>query len=244
MKALCLSLLLLFGAPLTWGNDSRSTYLAQSDDDSFDPFADFSEYDDSEQEEADIHFFRQGRFLSMGLAMGQRFWTGNLAKLYGSGPTMGLFLAYFFDFRFAMQVGILFGDYGFEFAGEGSKTTGTVSLSMIPFNLKYYFNNQNVYKGLADLNPYAILGFSQVYRTYTVPAFEGFGRDGATGLDIGAGLEVPILNRKAFAGIQLAFHYVNFKGRGEFIVLPDGTPTSARPNGDTMDILALLGFNF
>lgn len=221
-----------------------SPVFAQSDDDSYDPFADFSEYDDSEQEEADIHFFRQGRFLVLGLAVGQRFWTQNLAKLYSSGSTFGIFLGYFFDFRFALQIGMLTGDYGFEFLGTESGIRGNVALSMIPINLKYYLNTQNVTKGLADLNPYVFGGFSQVFRTYTVPNTEGFGRDAATGIDLGGGVEIPVMKRKAFVGAQAGFHYINFKDRNSVLVLPDGTQTNIKPSGDTWDLMFLMGFNF
>lgn len=221
-----------------------SWLVAQADDESYDPFADFSEYDDSEQEEADVHFFRQGRFLTLSTAFGQRVWTGNLSRLYGAGSSLGIFMTYFFDFRFAVQIGLQFGDHAFEFAGEGTRVNGSVSMSFIPINLKYYWNTQNIYKGLADINPYIMGGFSQVYRTYTVAQTDGFGRDGATSYDFGAGVEVPALNRKAFAGIQWMYHYLNFKDRNSQIILPDGTPTNARPNGDTWDLSLLIGFNF
>ena len=39
--------------------------VAQFDaDDTYDPFADYSEFDEAQEEEADINFFRNGRFCS------------------------------------------------------------------------------------------------------------------------------------------------------------------------------------
>ena len=35
------------------------------DEESFDPFSDYSEFDESSDEEADINFFRNGRFLTV-----------------------------------------------------------------------------------------------------------------------------------------------------------------------------------
>ena len=35
-----------------------------SEDDTYDPFADYSEFDASEEEEADIRFFKNGRFFN------------------------------------------------------------------------------------------------------------------------------------------------------------------------------------
>ena len=235
--AAVLSFLLLTGLPCLLRAQA-------SDDDSYDPFADFSEYDDSESEEADLHFFKHGRFIVLGLAVGQRFWTQNLGKLYSSGGTFGFFLGYFFDLRFALQLGVLTGDYGFDFSTADTVTKGNVALTLIPINLKYYLNTQNVTKGLADLNPYVFGGFSQAFRTYTVTNLDGFGRDAATGIDLGAGLEIPVLKRKAFLGLQMGYHYISFKDRNNTITLPDGTSTGHKPNGDTWDLLALLGFNF
>ncbi len=220
--------------------------LAQVDssDETYDPFADYSEYDQSEEEEADVNFFRNGRFLVLGFALGQRSFTQNLSSLYSPGPTFGIFLSFFFDLRMALQIGVQLSDHGFEFSAPTSRVNGNVALTFIPINLKYYFNTKNVTKGLADLNPYMIGGFSQVYRTYTVPASDGLGRDSALSLDLGAGLEIPLMKRRAFFGVQGTYHYLSFKDRNTLIVLPDGTPTQARPNGDTWDLLGILGLNF
>ena len=53
------------------GAGTSSYLLAQNkgsgeDDDSYDPFADYSEFEEDSQEEADIHFFRNGRFFTLG----------------------------------------------------------------------------------------------------------------------------------------------------------------------------------
>lgn len=219
--------------------------LAQADgDDSYDPFADYSEFDQASDEEADIHFFKNGRFFTLGFAMGARSFTDNLANLYSSGATYGLYMAYFFDLSTAFQFGFTTGDYAFELNTPAEKLTGNVALTFMSLSLKFYLNTQNVTRGLADLNPYLIGGLSQVYRTYTFPEIDGFGRDSTIGLDGGAGLEIPLMRRKAYFGIQGTYHYVNFKDENSAIVLPSGTQTTAYPRGDTFDVLGILGLNF
>ena len=55
-------------------------------------------------EEEDINFFRNGRLLSLGFTLGYRGFTQTFGKIYSGSPTFGLFLAYFFDLRFADSV--------------------------------------------------------------------------------------------------------------------------------------------
>ncbi|KAL0630168.1 hypothetical protein Q9L58_010985, partial [Maublancomyces gigas] len=76
--------------------------LAQADD-AYDPFADYSEFDEAVDEEEDLNFFRNGRLLTLGFIGGYRGFTGTLNKIYSGNMSFGLFLCYFFDLRFALQ---------------------------------------------------------------------------------------------------------------------------------------------
>jgi hypothetical protein len=125
--------------------------FAQADgDDAYDPFADYSEFDEASDEEADINFFRNGRFFTIGFAGGVRNFTGNLGKIYGSAPSYGLYMAYFFDLRMALQFSFLTGDHGLEFKDPQETIVGTVSFTLINIDMKYYLSSQNVTRGLAD----------------------------------------------------------------------------------------------
>jgi hypothetical protein len=222
----------------------KPTLIAQGDvDDTYDPFADYSEFDQDSDEESDIHFFRNGRFFTIGFGFGLRGFTDNLNSLYSSGPTYGLFMSYFFDLRLALQFGFNTGDYAFNLQMPTETITGNVSLTFMHINLKYYFNTQNVTRGLANLNPYMFGGFAQVYRTYTLNNVDGFGRDATTGIDIGAGLEIPLFRKKSFFGIQGAYRYFSFKDEGGPMTI-NQVPTNAVPSGDSFDFLGILGMNF
>ncbi len=218
--------------------------LAQSDiDDSYDPFADYSEFDQDSDEESDIHFFRHGRFFTIGFAFGLRGFTDQLNSLYSSAPTYGLFLSYFFDMRLAIQFGFNTGDYAFNLSTPTDSESGNVSLTFLHLNLKYYFNTQNLTRGLANLNPYIFGGFANIYRTYTLNSSDGFGKDATTGLDIGAGLEIPLFRKKSYFGIQGAYRFFTFKDEGATLEL-NGAPTTAKPSGDSFDVLGIMGMNF
>jgi hypothetical protein len=222
------------------------TLLAQNEgDDAYDPFADYSEFEESMDEEEDINFFRNGRLLTLGFIGGYRGFTNTLNQIYTSGPGFGLFLSYFFDLRFALQFGFLTSDHTLTVKGSGfSPIQGTVSLTDLSFLLKMYFNTQNVTRGLADLNPYLVGGFSQIYRTITVSGNDNFAKDSAFAFDIGAGLEIPMMRNKMFFGFQGLYQLVNFADEAKVIQDENDTLTGVTPAGDSFLILGVLGVNF
>ncbi|MEZ0391903.1 MAG: outer membrane beta-barrel protein [Pseudobdellovibrionaceae bacterium] len=231
---------------MTSSTPQKHYLLADADmDDSYDPFSDYSEFDEDSDEEADINFFRNGRFFTVGFALGMRSFTGELNQLYSSAPTYGLFLSYFFDLRLALELGFQTGDHDFQISTTNESLGGNVSLTFIHMNLKYYLNTQNVTRGLADLNPYVLGGFSQIYRTYTIEGGDVASREATVGVNGGLGIEIPILRRKAFVGAQATYRYVNFKDENTAIVnSTTGTNYGVKPRGDTFDLVGILGMSF
>nr|BFD59567.1 hypothetical protein CKG001_16740 [Bdellovibrio sp. CKG001]BFD62947.1 hypothetical protein BdHM001_16280 [Bdellovibrio sp. HM001] len=227
-------------------SDQKTYLLSQVDvDEAYDPFTDYSEFEEESDEEADINFFRNGRFFTIGLAGGMRGFTGNFADAYSAAPTFGIFLTYFFDLRLAMSLGFQTGDHAVKFKvlGKTDPYEGNVSITAVNFDLKYYMNTQNVTRGLADLNPYILGGLGQFYRTYTIAGLDGFSRDSTMGFDIGAGLEIPLMRKKAYLGLQGTYHYVNFSDENKNYV--DGTEKLEKNlAGDFYNFLVILGMNF
>ena len=223
-----------------------SPLLAENEvDESYDPFADYSEFDQASDEEADINFFRNGRFFTIGVLGGYRMVTDNMAKLYQGAPAYGLYLSYFFDLRFALQVSFLTADHPISYSFGGNSITGNASITSLGMALKYYFNTQNVTRGLAALNPYVIGGFSQVFRTATVSGEEAFSKDSAFGVDVGVGIEIPMMRNKMYFGGQIAYQLVTFRDENSKVYLQNGTQdTGLYPKGDLATFLAILGVNF
>jgi hypothetical protein len=212
--------------------------------DAYDPFADYSEFEESAEEEADINFFRNGRFFTLGFIGGYRTFTETLGNIYSDATTFGLFLCYFFDLRFALQLQFLTGDHKLGFESNGQQFRGNVSLTSIALNLKYYINTQNLTRGLAQFNPYLIGGFAQIYRTATVTGVDAFSKEGALGFDIGAGVEMPLMRNKMFLGLQGTYELVTFKDENSEILSEGSGATGIYPTGDVMMLLAILGVNF
>lgn len=251
-----LALLLVLTGPAHAASDFTFTspelqkprLLAQADgDESYDPFSDYSEFDEASDEEADINFFRNGRLFVLGFQGGYRTFTDVLGKLYMPGPTYGLFMTFFFDLRFALQFAFLTGDHSYEFKTDAGKITGNVSMTFLDLSLKYFINTQNVTRGLADLNPYILGGFSQVYRTLSLKGTGDSAHDATMGLHIGGGIEIPLMRKKAFFGIQGMYRYFNFKDANQNAIDPntqvEATPAT-KPHGNSYDITGILGLNF
>ena len=215
-------------------------------DDTYDPFADYSEFDEAQEEEADINFFRHGRFVTLGFLGGMRGFTSGLSTLYTSAPAFGLFLSYFFDLRFALQFSFNTSNHSFHVQSpSGQKATGSISITNFAVDLKYYINTQNVTKGLAKFNPYFIGGFSRVDRTTSIDGVDGFGKEGAMGFNLGAGIELPMMRNKMFFGAQALYQMINFQDKNTEIVFQNGGEhTGQYPNGDSYLLLGILGVNF
>lgn len=217
----------------------------EAGDSTFDPFSDYSEFDEGSEEEADTNFFRNGRFFSFGLLAGYEMFTDVLGQMYKPDFSYGLNLTYFFDLKFGFQVGYLRGDHGISIvdARTARTYTGKVALERFSFDGKYYFNTQNVTKGLGKLNPYMIVGFSTYTRTQTFTGATGFARDNALGFQGGLGLEIPFMNNKMYFGAQATYNYVSFPDRGAPIII-NNENTNIYPNGDAINFMGLLGINF
>ncbi|MEZ4872784.1 MAG: outer membrane beta-barrel protein [Bdellovibrionales bacterium] len=217
---------------------------AQSEmEDVYDPFSDFSEFDESADQEADINFFKNGRLFNLGLLVGQRAYTEGLAQVYNPGVGVGFFLTYFFDLRFALQFSYLSSQGDYRVRSASYLSQGSSELTTYAINFKYYFNTQNVTRGLAQLNPYVIFGFSNHQRILSSSGNLNIGKDNAQGFDIGAGIEIPLLRNKMFIGLQIAYHVINFRDESTEITIQD-EQTGKYGSGDSYSTLAVVGTNF
>ncbi len=216
------------------------------DSDAYDPFVDFSEFEEASEEEADINFFRNGRFFTLGFVFGYRSFTDSLGELYAPAPNFGLFLSYFFDLRFAMQLTFTTGDHTLDFtSAQGNNIKGSASITSFGLSLKYYFNTQNVTKGLAQINPYLTGGFANLSRTATVSEESAFSKESASSFEVGIGFELPLLRNKMYFGVQGTYQLVNFADENTQILLNNGSDeTGIYPAGDIIHVTGILGINF
>jgi hypothetical protein len=217
-------------------------------DDSFDPFADYNEFDQETEEEADIHFLRNGRYLTLAFVGGYRgFVGGGFAQAYRGAMDYGVEFNYFFDLNLAMSMSYITGDHAVNFRSTQTEYSGSVNIQMIDLHLKYFFNTDNVTKGLAELNPYGLLGGGLYVRSYSLSQSLNAEADRVPGFKAGAGIEIPLLRRRAYLGFQATYRYVQFPDENKrFIEEGENNfpPISPTLDGDIFELSFLLGTNF
>lgn len=224
---------------------SFSVYKFQNfSDESFDPFADYSEFEETEEEESDINFFKNGRFFTLGFISGRTSFTENLGQITEPAIAFGGYLSYFFDLRFAIQFSFLTGANNYKFYSPSKKLIlADSTVNNFEFSLKYYVNTKNVTHGLARLNPYFLIGFSQVSRTLNSTGSIDVAKDNTLGFDLAAGIEIPLMKNKMYFGLEAGFHLINFKDENSELYA--GTEaTGIYPTGDMLSLLGILGVNF
>ena len=217
--------------------------------DAYDPFADYSEFENTAEEQENIHFFQTGRFLTLGPFGGTRIFTQNLAQLYQIGPAFGGYLNYFFDLHFAIRFGVavsisplsLQTANNVPFIGEGNFLSMGVDFM--------YFLDKNLFSNnLSWLQPYFFIGglSSQVSVLATFSTQPGAFEDSGFGVNAGLGLEFQF-HRKIYSALEYSFQYVTLEQEAVplELITPGGTQSvNFRPYGDWMNVYFLLGVIF
>ena len=248
-KSLILALLIIVGvAPqrVLAEDYSAPLLLAFSQDGTgiYDPFADYSEFDENSEEEADLNFFRNGRLFTTGIILGYQGFTENMANIYEPAPMFGFYLSYFFDLRFALQLSISSSSNDINFNALGKRIVGSSTLGGYGLSLKYFINTQNITRGLAQFNPYFTCGITQVVLSTKISSDTAVANDNGFGAEMGGGIEFPIMHGSTYIGFQATYKLITFKEiEGSEIVTQQGA-TGIIPRGDLFNLVAVFGVNF
>ncbi len=221
---------------------------ALESDESFDPFSDYNEFEQDTDEEADINFLKNGRYLTLAMVSGYRGFTDGFSKAYGGNFIYGVQFSYFFDLNIAASLGYTTGDHAVNFSSASTPYTGNVNLQVFDINVKYFFNTDNVTKGLADLNPYALFGTGYYTRTYNLDQEFGEDPDRVAGFRLAGGIEIPVLRRRSYFGFQFLYNFVQFPDENISDIYEGNingrSPISPRLKGDPYEFNVMFGFNF
>ena len=256
-KSYFFAFLLLLAIPLANASENisfsnqKNIYLAQQQysdpNDTYDPFTDYSEFQDTTTEEADIYFFKHGRLLSLGVLGGMRMVTQKLGQHARPGFIVGGFFSFFFNMRIALQFHYITGIHPFRSLDlepeepNRERYINEMLLSQIGFDLKYYLNTQNITQGLASFNPYFIIGGSSITRRIR---FKNEGTLGNSkrifGFHGGIGIEFPLTLNKVFFGIEAQYQFVKFPT----ININDNIAFNLRSPSHIFKGIGILGINF
>lgn len=245
MRRIIFLLVFLFSLNVFVVSTPSLAFAQDEEGDVYDPFIDYSEFEEAGDEEADVNFFRNGRLFTAGFAIGQRMFTEGMSDIFSDNATYGLYFSYFFNLRTALQFSYMTGSHAFIVKPiSGTAVKGDAKLSHIGIDIKYYFNTQNVTKGLAKFNPYIFAGFSSVTRESNRLGQTEFGTEKAFAFDAAAGIEFPLgAKNDMYFGLQGLYQLVNFKDENTELNA-NGNPTGKYPNGDLISITAILGVNY
>ena len=136
-------------------NSSSALLLSEnSAREAFDPFIDYTEFQDNITEQQSINFFQSGRSLSLTTFGGYESITLTMRELYGDSLSFfGLGVSFFLDLNYALQVSFVFPHGHFNSITQTNHTFTSYGL-----DFKYYANKQNLVKGMSFFNLYAVFG--------------------------------------------------------------------------------------
>ena len=227
----------------------NSQKLSKEEVNAYDPFADYSEFENTAEEQENIIFFQTGRFLSLGVMGGIQLFTMNMARLHKPGPFFGGYLTYFFDLQFAMQFNISASSHRVQFAtSDGGAFVGASDFINLGVDFKYFLSKNLFHKNIEWLRPFLFLGpfYSSRTTSATVTNQAGFNEDKGFGINFGLGTEFHFAKKIHF-GFQYIFHFVTMNTEAVPLQLTTAggqVGTNFRPQGDWMTISMILGVNF
>ena len=215
----------------------------------YDPFADYSEFENTAEEQENINFFQTGRFLTLGTTGGIQLFTMNMALLYQLGPVYGGYLNYFFDLNFALQFTITGNTHNVTLKTQsGQPFIGSADFFSMGIDFKYFLDKNLFSKSFSWLQPYFFLGifYADMILRATFTDQSGYSDDSGYGLNMGLGLEFQFLKKIHF-GLQYAFKFVTMDQEAIPLLLNTQDQVkniNFRPYGDWMTITLILGVNF
>lgn len=217
----------------------------------YDPFADYSEFENTAEEQENINFFQTGRFLSLGITSGAQFFTLNMTAIHYPGVFYGGYLNYFFDLKFAIQFAITTSSHHTFFNSGGETFIGSTNFINLNVDFKYFFDKRLFHKNLEWFRPFVFIGVINANTTThaTLTSQVGDREDSGFGVNLGIGTEFHWMKKIHF-GVQYIFHFVTLKYENIPFSISTGSAdgnqisTNFRPYGDWMTVTALLGVNF
>jgi hypothetical protein len=176
------------------------------------PYLEYGDFNMAEEENADALYFQYGRFFGISLGVGYQTATGNRGRLYQPAiPRVDIRLHYWFDFNFAMDIGVFVANQSFNYVGTA------YSENMLGFGVhfQYYFDVKNASAPLTFANPFIEAGIGEWSKNESTPGDSKPTPDSTLSVDFGGGLEFPISHKKTYFVLEALYHTQNFTDTNE-----------------------------
>lgn len=193
---------------------ARAAEVGNTEDIISGPYSDYGEFDSGEDEDANERFFQYGRFFGVGLGAGLTTATGNAGRIYqGNGLMVELRLDYWFDFHFALQLGVQNSKHSYNLGQDGLTD---VNLFRTLLQVKYYIDTHDLSAPLTFVGPNLILGGGFYQRVDNIgvsssDSATAIDTQNAFGINFGAGLEFTLKPKKVYLQFEGLMHLVQFK---------------------------------
>jgi len=180
--------------------------------DQYSPYVEYGDFNMAEEENQDALYFQYGRFFGISIGLGYQTATGDRGRLYQAAiPRVDIRLHYWFDFNFAMDLGVFFATHDFNYTPTGGQTTPyQVSLIGYGIHLKYYFDVRDSSAALTFANPFIEGGIGDWSESMSSSALSAPVTDSTISVDFGGGLEFPIAHKKTYFILEALYHTQNF----------------------------------
>lgn len=230
------------------GSNGGRTTQPEEDDYRQTPYTSFGEFNDEDEAE-DTKFFQYGRFFGVSLGLGYEGATGNRGSLYTGGlPAFSLRVHYWFDFNFALTLGIYSASHqytGFKgTSGSSNSQKNDVNIFEFGSELRYYFDTRDATAPVTFAGPFLLVGVGSYQKSETdITAPDSVDKHSALGLSFGGGLEFPLKPRKAYLDLETKFHAVNFEGDSLAVTTSTGK-TVKDSSGMLFTVMASVLFTY
>ena len=195
--------------PAATGEKVDRTAQPEDEDFSSTPFTEYAEFNEAQEEEENARFFQYGRFFGVSLGAGFEGVTGNRGLLWQGGfPLADFRIHYWFDFNFALRLGLQAASHYYETTNKGHVDISTVFLGV---DLAYYFVTKDLSSALSFGNPYLLMGGGTMAKTETSALDQTVATDNALAIELGGGLEFALKPRKAYFQFEGKYRFVTFK---------------------------------
>ncbi len=228
------------------GAGASRTQQPEEDDFRETPYTSFGEFNDEEETE-DMRFFQHGRFFGVSLGLGYEGAMGNRGALYTGGlPALEVRVHYWFDFNFALTLGVYSAKHQYTGTRDGVDPAEKNDFSLFKYGaeLRYYFDTRDATAPVTFAGPFLLAGIGNYSKSESSVTSPGaVARDNAMGLSFGGGLEFPLKPRKSYLNLEAKFHSVSFNDTGLPVLTAGGT-TVPDTSGLFFTVLASILFTY
>lgn len=183
-----------------------------------DSYLNYGDFQASDEEAESLKFFQHGRFFGLSAGAGYMGATGNLGVLYNDSiPAFDVRVHYWFDFNFALTLGIGYNKYNFTGGLVGSENNVIrydVSYLRMEALFRYYFDTYNASAPISFASPFLVAGLGNYSRSRTdttdTDQESAIERNDAIGFSGGGGMQFTLKPKKIYLDTEFRFHSVRF----------------------------------